>query len=77
MKEKLKKIYDKWMKIVYVIGNFNARIILTIFYFTLVLPYGLVFALTKIFKTGNKKTQSNWVIPGEKGNYKESIKEQF
>jgi hypothetical protein len=61
------------MKIVYKIGNFNARLLLTIFYYTLVLPYGLVFMLGRT----KKKTGTNWVMYTEKDDYAASLKEQF
>ncbi len=38
----LKKLWEAWKKIAHVIGNFQARILLTIIYSVLILPFGLV-----------------------------------
>lgn len=37
----LKKLWEGWKKIAHIIGNFQARVLLTIFYAILVLPFGL------------------------------------
>ena len=37
----LKRIWQGWKKIAQKIGNFQARVLLTIFYCVLVLPFGL------------------------------------
>ena len=42
MKSFLKRMWEGWKRIAHVIGDFQARVILTIFYAVLVLPFGLV-----------------------------------
>ena len=44
VKEKsfLRKIWDGWKKIARKIGDFNARVILTIFYLILLMPFALM-----------------------------------
>ena len=37
----LKKLWEAWKKIAHAIGNFQARILLTIIYSVLILPFGL------------------------------------
>lgn len=37
----LKRIWEAWKRIAHKIGNFQARLILTILYMILVLPFGL------------------------------------
>ncbi len=37
----LKLIWKKWLKVAHVIGNFQAQVILTVFYFVIVSPLGL------------------------------------
>ena len=37
----LNKIWQQWKRIAQIIGDFIGRIILTIFYFTFFLPFGL------------------------------------
>ena len=41
----LKRVWQKWMRIALVIGNFNSRVILTIIYATCILPFGIVVRL--------------------------------
>ena len=37
----LKELWEGWKKIAHVIGNFQARILLTLIYAILILPFGL------------------------------------
>jgi hypothetical protein len=37
----LKRLWEGWKKIAHKIGNFQARVLLTVFYAVLVLPFGL------------------------------------
>lgn len=41
----LKFLWKKWLGLAHVIGNFQAQVILTLFYFTFVLPFGVVMRL--------------------------------
>jgi len=41
MLDTLKRIWEGWKKIAQKIGNFQARVLLTVFYGVLVLPFGL------------------------------------
>ena len=36
-----KKVWEKWKQLAYKIGNFQSRLLLTIFYFTVAAPFGL------------------------------------
>ena len=40
--ELLKKIWEGWKKIAHKIGNFQARIILLVFYFIILAPFSLI-----------------------------------
>jgi hypothetical protein len=37
----IKRLWEGWKKIAHIIGNFQARVLLTIFYAVLVLPFGV------------------------------------
>ncbi|HUI84755.1 MAG TPA: hypothetical protein VL240_11050 [Candidatus Binatia bacterium] len=37
----VKKLWEAWKKIARAIGNFNARVILTVLYYLVILPFGL------------------------------------
>ena len=39
----LKWLWSKWLPIAQTIGNFNAQVILTIFYLVVIFPLGLVY----------------------------------
>ncbi|MCB8927441.1 MAG: hypothetical protein H6652_17655 [Ardenticatenaceae bacterium] len=45
MKEALSKFWAAWKKFGHIMGDFVARIVLTIFYFTVFLPFGLIITL--------------------------------
>lgn len=38
----LKRAWQEWKRIAHAIGNFQARVLLTIFYAVLVFPFGIV-----------------------------------
>lgn len=41
----LKRVWEVWKRIAHKIGNFQARVLLTVFYGVLVLPFGLAVRL--------------------------------
>lgn len=41
----LRKLWESWKRVAHVIGNFQARLLLTILYLVLVLPFGLAVRL--------------------------------
>jgi len=41
----LKRLWEGWKKIAHAIGNFQARILLTVIYGVLILPFGLIVRL--------------------------------
>ena len=45
MFEMIKRGWEAWKKIAHAIGNFQARILLTVIYAVLILPFGLVVRL--------------------------------
>jgi len=38
----LKKVWDGWVKVGHAIGDFIGRLVLTILYFSIVAPFGLI-----------------------------------
>lgn len=55
-----KKLWDGWMKIAKAIGNFNARLILSLFYFVVMVPLGLIVGSRKDFLGIKEKSPSTW-----------------
>jgi hypothetical protein len=45
MLQRLKKLWEAWKRIARVIGDFQARVLLTLIYAVLVLPFGLAIRL--------------------------------
>lgn len=45
MKETLSKIWTTWKKFGHFMGDLVARVVLTVFYFTIFLPFGLIVTL--------------------------------
>ncbi len=56
----LKRAWEGWKKIAHKIGNFQARVLLTVFYGVLVLPFGLA---ARFFSDPLriKKTPTEWL----------------
>ena len=56
-----KRIWQWWVPIAHKIGNFQARLILTVFYFTMLVPFAL---LVKLFTDPLRikpKTKKGWI----------------
>jgi hypothetical protein len=55
-----KSLWEGWKKIAHKIGNFQARVLLTVFYAVLVLPFGLA---TRVFSDPLriKKRPTEWL----------------
>ena len=53
------KISDRWKKIGHAIGNFQARVLLTLIYYVLVLPFGM---MVRVFSDSmhTKKRPDKW-----------------
>lgn len=43
--QKLKALWEGWKRIAHIIGNFQARVLLTVLYAILVLPFGVIVRL--------------------------------
>ncbi|MEW6007340.1 MAG: hypothetical protein AB1595_04195 [bacterium] len=62
----MKKIFDKWIELAHKIGNFNARVILSIFYFVFITPFALYIKIFKDplrLKKRNQWIEKKWVKP--------------
>jgi hypothetical protein len=59
LKKQLKELWQRWQKVAKKIGDFQARLILSLFYFIIVLPVGLI---ARVFADplGLKKTAARW-----------------
>lgn len=47
MRDVLRLAWDRWTVIAHVIGNVQARVLLTLFYFTVVPPFAVIVKLAK------------------------------
>ncbi|MBI3342151.1 hypothetical protein HY024_03430 [Candidatus Curtissbacteria bacterium] len=60
----IKTAWKKWLAIAHVIGNFQGQVILTVFYFLLVWPIGIVYRFftdpLKMKKAGSGSNFQKW-----------------
>ena len=73
----LKKIWKRWVKIAHVIGVFQSKLILTIFYFLILSPAGIIFTLFKDGLGLKKSPKSKWVLKDKQAQTIEELKEQY
>jgi len=74
----LKRLWNWWKPIAERIGNFQARIILSVFYFIFVTPIALGVRLFSDPLKMKKSDQGSWWIPREaRGNSIEEAERQF
>ncbi|MFC2061495.1 hypothetical protein ACFLUV_03190 [Elusimicrobiota bacterium] len=72
MLEKIKVIYGKWVKVGKKVAAFQVRILFTVAYFIIIVPFGLVFKLlTSSSKSGWKESKN------EDKNSLEAARRQF
>ncbi len=58
----LQKIWQAWQKFGRFVGNLVGRIILSIFYFTIMLPFGLGVTLFGDALKLKEKTSRHWIL---------------
>ena len=74
MKKHLSAILSAWKKITRVIGTIQTFIILTLVYYLVLTPIGLLLQVANVFQTHSKK--SYWLkIPKQKINLKDFTKQ--
>jgi len=56
-----KRIWEWWKPVAHKIGNFNARVILTVFYFTLFVPFALLVKYATDPLSIKAKTRKGWI----------------
>jgi hypothetical protein len=62
MKERLSQLWQHWREISECIGDFQARLLLTIFYFTVLVPSGIVSALAgDPLEIYSRPKKSGWI----------------
>lgn len=57
----LYRLWERWKAIAHVIGNFQARLLLTLFYFVLLSPFGLGVRLLSDPLGLRKRGLSSWL----------------
>lgn len=73
----LKKAWGKWKVIAHHIGVFQSRLILTLFYFILLFPIGIIFGLFKDVLGIKAKYVTTWKNKEKQSVVMEEMKEQF
>jgi len=72
-----RRAYDRWMRIAHVIGVFNTRVIMSLLYFLIVLPMGLVFRMVSDPLQLKEPKDTNWVPLPSPDHKLESARQQF
>lgn len=72
-----KKLWDGWMKIARAVGNFNARVILSLFYLIFMVPMGLFVRASRDFLGLRRPEGSGWIARGEAPRTIEESRKQF
>jgi hypothetical protein len=70
LKKKIAWAWRKWLPIAHVIGNFQAQVILSAFYFLMFLPLGVIMRLldplkTRLYKSKARSSFEKWTFPRE------------
>ena len=55
-----RRLWDGWLVVARAIGNFNARLLLSLFYFLVILPLGLITGAAKDFLGIRRRPPSTW-----------------
>ena len=72
-----RRAWTRWMKIAQVIGDFQSRVVLSLFYFVIVLPFGLVIRLFGDPLKIRKDRGSSWTDFDARATTVEKAKRQF
>ncbi len=74
-----KRIWEWWKPVAHKIGNFNSRVILTLFYFTLFVPFALLVKFATDPLRIKAKTKKGWIQRAEEpvDNQIERARKQF
>jgi len=73
----LKILCSKWKVFAKKIGIFQSRLILTIFYFSIFAPFGIIFSLLKDELRIRKRQKSTWIRKAKQCQTLEAMKEQY
>lgn len=73
----LRTLWEKWKKIAHRIGVFQSRVILTIFYFTFLLPLGFAIAFTQDKLKMKTVPNSSWIPKDKQAETLEELRKQY
>jgi hypothetical protein len=72
-----RRLWEGWKRVAHVIGVFNTRVIMTILYFIVVLPMGLVFRLVSDPLQLAEPKETNWVPLPPQDHRLDTVRQQF
>jgi hypothetical protein len=61
----LRRIWEAWKRLARRIGEFNSRVLLTLLYIVLLIPFGLGLRLVADPLRRRKPVASNWIVRAE------------
>ena len=72
-----RRAWERWKRIATVVGDFQARVVLSLFYFVIVLPFGLAVRIFSDPLKLSKKQQAGWTDFAERTQTVEEARKQF
>ncbi|OGD82874.1 hypothetical protein A2165_01570 [Candidatus Curtissbacteria bacterium RBG_13_40_7] len=77
----IKILWRKWLPLAQIIGNFNAQVILTVFYLIIIMPLGVIYRIfadpLRMRLSQAKKRQTNFVKWEHKKETLEEARKQY
>ncbi len=73
----IKFLWNKWKLIAHKIGLFQSRLILTIFYFTILIPAGLIYTILKNEMGIKSKSKTTWISKKHLNETLETMRKQY
>jgi len=61
MRTALRRFWDAWKELASYIGNFQARLLLTVFYFTVAVPFALIVRAADLLRVRERPQSSRWI----------------
>lgn len=73
----LRFLWSKWKILAHKIGVFQSKVILTLFYFIFLTPFGIIFTFFKDGLKIKKTSRGNWIEKKRQINTIEDLREQY
>ena len=72
-----RRVWNRWLRIAQVVGDFQARVVLSLFYFVIVLPFGLAVRLFGDPLGLRRSRETSWTEFSARATTVEEARRQF